>query len=259
MIGNLFKDIAEELEVYIQDKINKDASVKVERPKEKESMPDNTVMLSMLNIEEELTLRDLNIHHRQLSKQKLIKQQRPVYINIQMLCIVNFSNDAAQELNALHWVMEFFQSHRTFTQPGRENKNDKDVDNKFDLIIELNTLPLRELHYLWGNLGIKQLPAVLYRIKMFTIQGDIENIEVSSVKDIFVKLGSIGDSEPDDSYNFKISEQKEAEQKEVEQKKAEQKKAEQKKAEQKKAEQKKAEQKDDGKKDDGKKDDQKGK
>ena len=90
MIGNLFKDIAEELEVYIQDKINKDASVKVERPKEKESMPDNTVMLSMLNIEEELTLRDLNIHHRQLSKQKLIKQQRPVYINIQMLCIVNF-------------------------------------------------------------------------------------------------------------------------------------------------------------------------
>ena len=44
MIGNLFKDIAEELEVYIQDKINKDASVKVERPKEKESMPDNTVI-----------------------------------------------------------------------------------------------------------------------------------------------------------------------------------------------------------------------
>jgi len=44
----------------------------------------------------------------------------------------------------------------------------------FKFNLELYTLSLEELNYVWGTLGGRQLPSVIYKIQLIEIEQDIK-------------------------------------------------------------------------------------
>ncbi len=87
-----------------------------------------------------------------------------------MIFIANHTDDYITELNLIYWVMSFFQSKPVFDLANTPELADCGFTGDDKLMFELNTLPLRDCHYIWGNLGMKQMPAITYLIKMLVIQ-----------------------------------------------------------------------------------------
>ena len=70
--------------------------------------------------------------------------------------------------------MSLFQGKRIFTQ---DNTNFKKEDellnvNNFRFIVDLFTPSFEELNFIWGTLGGKQYPSVIYKVSLIEIEGD---------------------------------------------------------------------------------------
>ena len=83
--------------------------------------------------------------------------------------------------------MEFFQAKRTFTQA---NTNfDRALDGmdsikEFKFHVELFTPSFEEMNFIWGTLGGKQYPTVIYKISVLEIERDITQSEGSLITEI---------------------------------------------------------------------------
>ena len=77
-------------------------------------------------------------------------------------------------MKSLAKVIEFFQGKRIFTQ---DNTNFKKEDellnvNNFRFIVDLFTPSFEELNFIWGTLGGKQYPSVIYKVSLIEIERD---------------------------------------------------------------------------------------
>ena len=129
------------------------------------------VVVSLVNIAEEASLKN-NTAYQQ--KNQLHFQQNPtVHVNLYLLFTANFEEyDIA--INHLFRVMEFFQGNKIFKLknapiPGVGRAELERIEN-IELTVELHTLSFEQLNDLWGSLGGKQLPFVLYRARLVPIQ-----------------------------------------------------------------------------------------
>lgn len=92
-----------------------------------------------------------------------------VRLNLHVLVVANATaNNEKYEgaLKALSAVITFFQSHRYFTaqtHPTLPSALEK-------LVVELETLDYEFQNHIWGTLGGKLMPSVLYRVRLVTIQ-----------------------------------------------------------------------------------------
>ncbi len=175
MLGDILEEIGKQLNGYLDAKISRvDGSEHVSLTNPAPNIGSlftqgDKLYFSLLNIEEQLSLREGGVNRRVVGNH-LLTSQPPVNFNLQVIFIANHSKDYKTELNLIYWVMEFFQCKPLFNlanTPGLANAGFSGDDK---LIFELNSLPLKEMHYVWGNLGMKQMPSVVYQIKMLTIQ-----------------------------------------------------------------------------------------
>lgn len=191
MTGEILNTIAKELDGFLQSKTShpegKDL-VYISSPTDNEGKrfpKGDGLYMSLINIEEELIFREGRKTHR-VSGNTTVTTQPPVNINLQVIFIANYPNDYKTELNMIYHVMSFFQAKPLFTVGNTPNLAQSGLEENGKLLFELNTVPLRELHYIWGNLGVNQMPSVTYLLKMLTIQeskvksagGVIEKIEM---------------------------------------------------------------------------------
>jgi hypothetical protein len=150
-----------------------------------EAMADKLI-LSIVNIEEESTLKNGQNYLKNPVKNSIETIQPPVYLNLYILFTATLSNsdnsiDISYQsaLRRISSVIEFFQSKKIFTlqnSPGFSPTNvDADDSNFYELrlIPELFTLTFEQINHLWGSLGGKQSPFVLYKIRLVKIQGQI--------------------------------------------------------------------------------------
>jgi hypothetical protein len=129
------------------------------------------VVVSLVNIAEEASLKN-NTAYLQKNQQHF--QQSPiVHVNLYLLFTANFE-EYDKAINHLFRVMEFFQGRKIFKF---KNAPFAGVDSKelermqdIELTVELHTLSFEQLNDLWGSLGGKQLPFVLYRARLVPIQ-----------------------------------------------------------------------------------------
>lgn len=130
------------------------------------------VVLSLLNIEEEVALK--NNPNVKFQNGETIYKNAPVNLNIFALFSANRST-YTRSLTAISLIIEFFQSKKIFTQgntplnpaiPALENIKE------FRFIVELYTPTFEQLNYIWGTLGGKALPSVLYKISVVKIESD---------------------------------------------------------------------------------------
>lgn len=186
MIGELLTIITREVTTYIDNQVKLPSGKKtvvLYKPnsiKGEVEIPDNTIALSLLNIEQELSIRDATIK-KEVIDGKVYKQDPAVYINLQIIFISNFQNDYVTELNYITKVIEFFQQKSSFTPENTKGLGALKIE---DLNFKLNTLELDEQHNIWSMLGTTYMPSVVYKVSMLTIQEEKKLAKDSIVKNV---------------------------------------------------------------------------
>jgi hypothetical protein len=135
------------------------------------------IYLSMVNIREEKTLKNLSNRVRNDSTLQVTYENPPVFLNFLILMAATHSvyNNA---LLALSRAIRFFQSKNVFTQenvdPASITKsnpvNALDQLESFKLIFDLYSPTMEEVNHLWGTLGGKQYPFALYMLRLLELK-----------------------------------------------------------------------------------------
>jgi hypothetical protein len=140
-------------------------------------VPRNKLILSVVNIKEEKTLKNLPAVVRNDVTLRATYENPPVYLNFQILITATHS-EYTNALLVLSRAIRFFQSKNTFTQndvaPASITTlappNPLDQLDTFKLIFDLYSPTMEEVNHLWGTLGGKQYPFVIYTLRMIDLK-----------------------------------------------------------------------------------------
>lgn len=134
---------------------------------------DGKVVLSLVNIEEDRLSRPLNIHRKR--SDGTVETIKPeVRLNLYLLFITsptttnsNGSGEAfLTSLGKLSQVIGFFQSKNFF-----DHQNSPALDPRIEqLWMEMYPMTFEQQNHLWGALGAKYMPSILYRARLVRIQ-----------------------------------------------------------------------------------------
>jgi hypothetical protein len=133
--------------------------------------------LSMVNTNKEKTLMNLPNYVRNDTTLRVTYENPPVFLNLQILTVAAHAN-YSDALLVLSRAMRFFQSRNVFTQDSvdpasittNEPINPLDRLESFKLIFDLHSPTMEEVNHLWGTLGGKQYPFVLYVLRLLDLQ-----------------------------------------------------------------------------------------
>jgi len=194
MIDAAFTLLRSQLVAYIDslgDGGDGDAEVKLANVAtlESDNKPDfePNIIMSLVNIEEEATLKNTPAAYRTL--QGVSYRNPPVFLNLYMLVSAHYKDDYEKSLLRLSNVIQFFQSKNSFSISNAPFQEDalllRESYTEMQLHLEMFSLSFEQINHLWGSLGGKQSPAVLYKIRLVRITENrttgsgalIENIE----------------------------------------------------------------------------------
>jgi len=97
------------------------------------------------------------------------KSSPPLFLNLHVLLVANFgTGNYGDFLRHLSSAIGFFQRHPLF-----DRETAPDMDSHLErLVLEPENLSISELSNLWGILGGKYLPSILYKVRMVTFTAD---------------------------------------------------------------------------------------
>ncbi|GHC57963.1 Protein of unknown function [Ulvibacter litoralis] len=131
------------------------------------------VVVTLLNLEEETTLK--NIPNTEFKNGKTIYKNKPVNLNLYVLFAANRTM-YEKSLISISNIIAFFQSKKVFTQtntPFSSGNSAFDDLKEFKFVVDLYTPTFEQLNYIWGTLGGKSVPSVLYKVSILHIENDI--------------------------------------------------------------------------------------
>ncbi len=140
-------------------------------------VPRDMLNFSLVNLKEEKALKNLPNRVRNDVTLRVVYENPPVFLNCQILMAATHSN-YTNALLMLSRAIRFFQFRNVFTQdnvapssittnaPG----NPLDQLETFKLIFDLYSPTMEEVNYLWGTLGGKQYPFVLYMLRLIELK-----------------------------------------------------------------------------------------
>ncbi len=150
------------------------SQVQVSQAQEPNNQSD--IVLTLVNIREDKALKNIPTYVRNDVTLKAAYENPPVFANFLLLFSVIHSN-YLPALSALSRVIRFFQYKNVFTQdnvaPTSFNGSVLVQDDRLDefkLILDLYSPTLEEVNHLWGTLGGKQYPFVLYTMRMLDLK-----------------------------------------------------------------------------------------
>ena len=184
MIDKVLDVIREEVNDYIGQKLNDttitnrvvltsfvDDSGRV-------AIPADSVGLSLLNIEEERTLKSGGmIPTSRVGGVSTSFGSPPIQLNLQLMFTAYFNN-YAESLKHISYIIGCFQNKPVFDL---DNTPDLATTATSKLVFELNTLGLEQQHYIWAMIGLRYLPSVVFRARLLTV---FENDIISEVPNI---------------------------------------------------------------------------
>lgn len=161
---------------------------------------ENNIVISLVNIEEESSFKN----GPTVSKWpdgKARFENRPVHLNLYVLFTANFpggvppNNGYVQALKRLSLVIEFFQGRNVFSPalsaiplPAElSDIADPDIAS-LRLKLEMYTLTFEQINHLWGSLGGRQIPFVMYKVRMVSITDRSIRREVPLIEEIETHL-----------------------------------------------------------------------
>ncbi|WP_020535950.1 DUF4255 domain-containing protein [Lewinella cohaerens] len=128
----------------------------------------NSIIVTLVKTEEEFAMKNRPAHRRNPVTGSLEYVNPPVFLNLHVLFTVNTPNyDTA--LTYLSRIIGFFQHQRVFTENNSSVPNDVNIDT-FHFNVSMLSPSLEQLNHLWGILGGRMLPSVLYRFQIQRIE-----------------------------------------------------------------------------------------
>jgi Pvc16 N-terminal domain len=206
MIGNAMILLREELSAYMIAQ-GDPANIVIENiglfETDNGSNLDDSIVITVVNIEEESTLKNGSTYKRWPDGMARY-ENRPVYLNLYVLFTANFpggvapNNNYIQSLQRLARVIEFFQGKNVFTPatspvplPAVLSDLSKPEVANLKLSAEIYTLTFEQINHLWGSLGGRQIPFVMYKVRLVMItEGSIRK-EVPLIQEIETKVSPV--------------------------------------------------------------------
>ena len=99
----------------------------------------------------------------QVEGQRLPESRSPIYLNLQIMMAANFNgNNYPDALKFISSTIIFFQRHSLFN-----HQVTPELDERIEkLFLEVENLTIQDLSNLWGTLGGKYIPSVLYKVRV---------------------------------------------------------------------------------------------
>ena len=129
---------------------------------------ENKVVLTLVNLGEESALKNNEPYTRTVTG-KVNYRNPPIYLILSMLFSANYTNyDTA--LKRLTQVLTFFQGRNNFNLGGSSGIP-QSISPAADISLRMDLMSpsLEEVNNLWGALGGKQIPSVIYRGRLVMI------------------------------------------------------------------------------------------
>lgn len=149
------------------------------------------IILNLVNIKEEKALKNLPNYVRNTTTLKAEYENPPVFLNFLLLvCATHSKYDIATVY--LSRVIRYFQYKNVFTQNDvapallevSPPMTDMDLLETFKLIVDLYSPSMEEVNHLWGTLGGKQYPFVLYMLRMLELKYKAEPRESGLITEV---------------------------------------------------------------------------
>lgn len=153
------------------------------------------IVITLVNVEEESALKNQPSLKRPFIG-NAIYQNPPVNLNLYVLFSCNYTGDHYNlALKRLSYIIRFLQSKNVFSvsssvSGGSVKLEDPDIiDLKFTM--ELYTLTFEQINHLWGSLGGRQMPFVMYKLRLVTITERATLREVPLIEEIETHLDKV--------------------------------------------------------------------
>ena len=153
---------------------------------------DGKVVLTLLKLEEESTLR--NSPSVQVVDGRTEYRNPEINLNLYLLISAN-CDTYDKSLSAISKTIQLFQGRNNFTKANtvykQPNMAFEDIGD-FRFVLDLYTPTFEELNNIWGSLGGRQLPSVIYRVQLIRISSD----KVSGAGSVITRVkGNLNDFE----------------------------------------------------------------
>jgi hypothetical protein len=137
----------------------------------------NKVLLSVVNLQEERTLKNTPAHVRDDVQMRVRYENPPTFLNLAVLLTATHT-EYINALRALSRALLFFQYRNVLTQDNvapnsiSQDAPPRDADRltEFKLIFNLWSPTFEEVNDMWGMLGGKQFPFALYSMRMLELK-----------------------------------------------------------------------------------------
>jgi hypothetical protein len=146
------------------------------------------IVLTLVNIEEESALKNQPALKRPFASSATYENP-PVYLNLYVLFTCNFSGDHYQlALRRLSYIIQFLQSRNSFSTASSIAATTLDLSkaaiSELKFTLELYTLTFEQINHLWGSLGGRQVPFVMYKLRLVAITDRALVREVPLIEEI---------------------------------------------------------------------------
>ncbi|WP_430931715.1 DUF4255 domain-containing protein [Saccharicrinis sp. 156] len=177
MIYETLQILKEQLEKYFED-INLEEDIMLGNIALWESGSNDArdlngnVILTLLNIEEESTLK--NAPSFKVVNNRTEYKNPPVNLNLFLLISAN-CDTYERSLRSISKTIEFFQAKTIFTSSNtvyNRNNVSFDVLDYFKFVVQIYTASFEQLNNIWGTLGGRQLPSVIYKVQLIQVERD---------------------------------------------------------------------------------------
>jgi hypothetical protein len=134
------------------------------------------VVITLVNIEEERILKE-QIHYQKTNEDNILNRNPEIKVNLSVLFTAYSKTSYGTALRLLSYLLSFFQMKNVFTQ-----QNTPELSGIIEkATVELQTLSAEQNNHLWGYLGAKYIPSVVYRIRMLVIQEGQKTMEAPPI------------------------------------------------------------------------------
>ena len=143
------------------------------QPNSVDTSTDDKIVMTLVKVEEEPSLRNTPHYTRNVPDSTFEYHNPKVVVNLFILLTCN-SILYENAITYLSRVIRFFQSKNVFTQdntiPITSGINALDRFDDFKIMLDLHSPTVEESNHLWSMLGGKQLPSVMYKIRVLDLE-----------------------------------------------------------------------------------------
>jgi len=148
---------------------------------------DDKVACTLVSLEEERISKAQYVH--EVQNGVTTKKNPPLKFNLYVLFAANpkistANTNYGEGLKLISHIIAYFQGNNYFTKT-----NAPEIPDGIEkLIMEVYSMPIEQQNYMWGALGAKYLPSVLYRMRLVVIDAQAVNENQPAINTINTSL-----------------------------------------------------------------------